>query len=1041
VNVDLVLLSGVSYQGREIAGQRMRGLLAMLAGDLRTGCGTARLVDGLWPEEQPGNPTKALQVLVSRTRAQLGPQVIESTPTGYRLALGEDQLDTSVVLVRAAASARQLRAGDHAAALAHAEAGLALWDDPPESGSAADDPVEALRAERAPAYRSLFRVRALALAGLGRLAEAVEPLARLAAELPHDEEILLELLRCETVTAGSAAALARYDRYRRSLRDELGTDPGAAVQAAYRRLLQGDAPAVRHGVGFEPNPLLGRAEDLAAVAALVRRSRVTSIIGPGGLGKTRLATAAGRDAEQRLVWFVPLAGVTGDDDVLRQVASVVGAVEHADPAQPMIAAVAAALGPGPALLVLDNCEQVIRGVAEMVRALVSLTPELHVLTTSRTALGLSSESVYALPELDLTTMVELFGQRARAARPGVELPAETVAALCRQLDGLPLAVELAAARVRVMSVAEVAGALADRFGLLRGGLRDAPERHRTMRAVVDWSWNLLDPAGQAAMHALSIFPDGFTAGAARRMLGDELDAWDILAHLADQSLLKVADTGTGARFRMLESVREFSAARRPADGTGDGVATGFLAWARDFGTTYGDAALGLDPAASLDLIRAEQENLLQALHQAAARSDGATVAATTAVLAGIWVVESDYARFAALIATAGPVLSHYRPAPEHVEVTRTAATLCTAFTYTIEPRATRFLLILRRLPAAPPTTLSRASAIVLGSLPELLADGGAGLRELCDSREPLLAGVANAVATYVWESEGRPGHALSAAERTLAAFGDRAAPWARLLAHARLGELHQQDGRGAQAMPQFVAALRVLEGIGIRHETLGIRISMVSAALQLGDVDAAERQLALVEPEFPEYALDARSYSLAARAELLLARGQIEAGLRMWRRVAALLRDAVDRDDLPGMTGWTLEVESATVVAHVRHGRIDLVAALAAAVHDRLSELLSILVARRAYLGYASCGAALLALATVDLDRGDARSGVRLTALAVLFRFRSGFQPTMSHETATQAAGKAAGAAYAEDLSAYAALARDQLPAAALAALRERAHP
>src|SRR5690606_27382094 len=134
-------------------------------------------------------------------------------------------------------------------------------------------------------------------------------------------------------------------------------------------------------------------------------------------------------------------------------------------------------GPGPALLVLDNCEHLIRGVADLVRALVSAMPDLRVLTTSRAPLGLSSESVYALPELSLPTMVELFGQRARSARPGVELPADTVAALCQRLDGLPLA----AARVRVMSVAEIAAALTDRFGLLRGGLRDAPERHQTLR--------------------------------------------------------------------------------------------------------------------------------------------------------------------------------------------------------------------------------------------------------------------------------------------------------------------------------------------------------------------------------------------------------------------------------------------------------------------------------------------------------------------------------------------------------------------------------
>jgi len=910
VGVDLVLLGGVSYRGQEIAGHRMQGLLALLAGDLRTGCGTARLVDGLWPDEPPGNPTKALQVLVSRARARLGAGLIASTPRGYRLALAEDQVDSGALLQRAAAGARQLRAGDLAAALGHAEAGLALWDGTAEG----DDPLGLLRAECVPAHRSLRRTRALAVARLGRPGEAAEALAGLAAELPRDEEILLELLRCEAATAGVPAALARYEAYRRALRDELGTDPGAGLREAHRRLLQGDAPVVRHGIGYEPNPLLGRDEDRAAVAALVRRSRVTSIVGPGGLGKTRLAHAVGRDAEQRVVYFVPLAGVAAGEDVVPRVAAVLGA-DGPD-------GIAAALGPGPALLVLDNCEHVVRGVAELVGGLVSAMPELRVLTTGRTPLGLSSESVYALPELSLPAMVDLFSQRARAARPGVELPADAVAELCGHLDGLPLAAELAAARVRVMTVAEIAGHLADRFGLLRGGHRDAPPRHRTLAAVVEWSWNLLDPAGQAAMRALSVFPGGFTAAAARHLLGG--DALRTLAELADQSLLKVADTAAGARFRMLETVREFGAARRHAAGEDERVAAAFLAWARDFGTAHHEAALGARPAPALERIRAEQENLMLALHQAAGRADGATVAATTAVLAGLWLIESDHARMVALTAESGRVLSHYRPGPEFVEVTRTAATFGTAFAFTDgHPRAPRFLVTLRRLPPAPPDTLIRAAAAALTA--------GTRLAELCDSPEPLLAGVANAIATYRRPDDGRVG---SAAERMLAASRDLPVPWARLFAHARVADLHLRAGAGGQALPHLEAALRVLDEIGVRHETLGVRLGMVQANLQAGDVDAAERLLARW-PDQPEDAVEVRSFRHVVRAQILLARGQVDAGLRAWRRVAGLLRDTVDRGELAGLAGWTREVEAAAVLAHAGHGRLDLIAPLAAAVANR----------------------------------------------------------------------------------------------------------
>ena len=188
--VELTLLSRVAYRDQEITGPRLRGLLALLAGDLRTGCSTARLVEGLWPDELPEHPAKALQITVSRARAQLGADVIASTPTGYRLALAEDQVDTSAVLRSASASAGRARAGDHAAALAHAEAGLALWEGAEGGDTGLDDPVAALRAERASTYRSLVRARALALSRLGRHAEAAEELARLHRERPRDEEVL-----------------------------------------------------------------------------------------------------------------------------------------------------------------------------------------------------------------------------------------------------------------------------------------------------------------------------------------------------------------------------------------------------------------------------------------------------------------------------------------------------------------------------------------------------------------------------------------------------------------------------------------------------------------------------------------------------------------------------------------------------------------------------------------------------------------------------------------------------------------------------------
>lgn len=724
-------------------------------------------MQGLWPEALPERPAKAVQVLVSRARSLLGAEVIASTPTGYRLALAEDQVDTSALLLHAATGADRAGAGDHSGSLAAAEAGLALWAGTPEVAGTADDPVAVLRAERAPVRDRLVRAQALALARFGRHSEAAGPLAAAARAHPRDEEVLAELLRGEAATAGQSAALTRYEAYRSGLRDELGTDPGAALKAVHHELLRGESPVVRHGVPHEPNPLLGRDEDIAAVRHLLGTSRAVTVVGPGGLGKTRLAHAVSRRAEQRVVYFVPLAGVTADGDVAAEVASALGAgAMSGQAAADPVSGILGVLGPGPALLVLDNCEQVVRGAAELVRALVSSSKGLRVLATSRALLGLTSEAVYTLPELGPATSIELFTQRARAARAGVDLPPDAVAGLCRDLEGLPLAVELAAARVRVLSVPEIARRLGDRFALLRGGARDTPERHRTLHAVVDWSWNLLTEDAGAALRTLSVFPGGFSGEAAEHLLGDE--ALFLLEQLTDQSLLTAADTPAGVRFRMLETVREFGAARRAEAGEDERVIDRFLTWARDFGVTHHDWFLGPEPRPAWERIGPEQDNLVLALRHALARADAPAVAALTAVLAALWATDSGFPRLAALAADTSPLLSHYRPGPAYVEVARAAAVMCTAGLFMAHgPVAVRQLVTLRRLPAAPPDTLLRAVAAVLGAIPEMLPPDHQVLRRLCASEQPLVAGVAESIATYVWEHEHDIDRALASARRIL----------------------------------------------------------------------------------------------------------------------------------------------------------------------------------------------------------------------------------------------------------------------------------
>jgi tetratricopeptide (TPR) repeat protein len=649
--------------------------------------------------------------------------------------------------------------------------------------------------------------------------------------------------------------------------------------------------------------------------------------------------------------------------------------------------------------------------------------------------------------------VELFIQRAKAGRPGADLPADVVEEVCRHLDGLPLAVELAAARVRAMSAAEIARRLEDRFGLLRGGPRDAPERHQTLQAVVDWSWNLLEPAGQAAMRALSVFPAGFNADAARWVLGDgdAPDVPQVLEGLVDQSLLQVADTPTGTRFRMLETVREFSTARREAAGETDRAVGGFLAWTRDFGAAHHESPFGVDPFPSVERIRAEQDNLVQAVRYGLAREDGGTVAAACAVLGDLWTIESNYPRLLALASETERPLSHFRPGPDLVEVTRTTLTLWTAHTLLLQgPRAVRSLVALRRLPPAPPDTLARAIAAVLAAVPE----DRSALYELGDSGEPLVAGAANGIVSYFWENEGDLERALKAAGLMLEVFDAHGYPYLQAVAHSRLSELCLQVDRGDEARRHLLAVLPVLERLGARSDLDGVRWWMVLANLQLGAVDEAEHWLEQAEPPRADESVGALTYGLGARAEILLARGEVEAGLRLWRRALDLLRST--RDPVfgleldPGQEPWTLEVEAVTVVAHAQHGRLDLVQEFTGELPDRLASMLRHPVTNPPphVMELPISGGLLLALAMVDLDRGGragdgraTRSGARLVALAERFRFPRNFQPTMSAARARRAAEQADRPAYDEAVSSYAGLGRGDLRAAALAALGARERP
>jgi tetratricopeptide (TPR) repeat protein len=317
----------------------------------------------------------------------------------------------------------------------------------------------------------------------------------------------------------------------------------------------------------------------------------------------------------------------------------------------------------------------------------------------------------------------------------------------------------------------------------------------------------------------------------------------------------------------------------------------------------------------------------------------------------------------------------------------------------------------------------------------------------------VLAGIANGFASYLWENEGDLDGALKAARRMLEPFENQQppTPWMRVLAHSRISELCMQVDQGDEARRHLKAALGIQEELGERSDALGTRWGLVLSSLQLGAIDEAEHWLDLAVLNQVDDAGGTFAYELSVRAEILLARGEVDAGLRLWRRVVDRLNSpesATYHIEPSGLDPWTLGVQAATVVAHAHHGRLDLVQQLTGELPHKLSAILTSPIGTRlpSVFELPICGALLLALGMVDLDRGqrsgDAQatgSGVRMVALAERFRFPRTFQPTMSAARARHAAEHADRSAYAEAVSTYADLGREELRAAAQTVLAARA--
>jgi len=606
-----------------LGGPKQRALLALLMLRRNEVVPRERLIDAIWGDTPPGTAANSLQVYVHGLRRVLGAERIERQGNGYRLHVEADELDLERFerLVRRAKASLSARPADAADELRSA---LALWRGTPLA-DLAGEPVTA-------EVDGLEEARIFALElgndaelALGRHEELVPALAALVAEHPYRERLreqqILALYRC----GRQKDALDAYRAARAAFIDELGVEPGPALQELERAVLRQEAsiapPHKRSNYSTRlpapATPLVGRRVETAAVVALLRdEARLVTLTGPGGTGKTRLALAVASELAPSLrdgAVFVDLAPLTDPELLVPTIADAFGIADNSP--------LADELHDRSLLLVLDNLEQLLEGVAA-IGPLLGGAPGLRVLATSRAPLHLYGEHAYAVPPLDVPPVegsfetltandaVRLFAARARAVDPSFVLDERNigaVSAICRRLDGLPLAIELAAARTNVLALSSIVERLDESLDVLTGGARDVHPRQRALRATLDWSFDALEPAEQGVFAALGVFAGGFTVEFARRVAGGDPEP------LVERSLVR----RTGERLTLLEPIRAYALDRLRGEGDEDDARRRHLDAFVEFAESTNERIISGDDADSAyHAIAAEHDNIRAALDHA-----------------------------------------------------------------------------------------------------------------------------------------------------------------------------------------------------------------------------------------------------------------------------------------------------------------------------------------------------------------------------------------------------------------------------------------
>lgn len=613
------------------------------------------LAEVLWGDDLPRSWETSLRGVALRLRGLLGAaglvptEALTSAYGCWQLQLSAGTvIDVETVPVDLARAEQALAEGraDDARALAEGAATLAGRGFLPEATGAW---VERRQDELRELHQRALEAASDASAHAGDWAGALHWAEEAVEAAPLRESSYLRLMKAHAGGGNRGEALRAYERCRRVLAEELGVSPSPATEAAYVALLgeEPEAPALPEapppGLPLPLTRLVGRDDELAAIEKALAGARLLTLTGTGGVGKTRLALAAAADRAGDYAdgaCFVELAPLADPELLPQQVLTALGLREETG--QSPAATLTAHLRARHVLLVLDNCEHLVAAAATLAESVLRACPRVTVLATSREPLGVPGEATWRVPSLSPAGAMALFAERAQGVQPDfavTEATAPALAHLCRRLDNIPLAIELAAARTSALSVEEIAERLDDRFRLLSGGARTAVPRQQTLRAMVDWTYDALSDAERRVFDRLAVFGSSFDLEAAEQVVGED-DVVDVLTGLVNKSLVVAERPGAGGRtrYRLLETMRHYARERLAESGDATDVRSRHLARAVAIAIEAQDAVNGPDQAAVLDRLEAEHDDLRVALAWGTSGGDPEPALRLATALGRFWEV-------------------------------------------------------------------------------------------------------------------------------------------------------------------------------------------------------------------------------------------------------------------------------------------------------------------------------------------------------------------------------------------------------------------